>query len=102
MNASLPVRIIADHEANELDRRADEALARFRAQWPAERCKTLRDAIIGTPAEKAAASASFVADALARVSAETPADKAVLGLLSDDQLKAHSRDQRRFVRGGLS
>jgi len=90
---NIPVRVPLNREDA-----AEEALARFHAQWPAERCKRLGDAIIGTPAEKAAANASFVADALARVSAETPADKAVLGLLTDDQLKAHSKQHRKFVR----
>lgn len=77
---------------------AAAALARFRAKWPPERCKRLGDAMGGTPAEKAAANASYVADALARVRAETPADRAVVGLLSDAELVSHSMGQRKFNR----
>ena len=86
MNAyTPPTRIIPDTQAQELDRMADEraaeALARFQAQWPPERCKRLGDAVIGTPAEKAAANASYVADALARRADDSPADAAVRKLV---------------------
>lgn len=82
----------------EREEAAADALARFHAEWPPERSRRLRDAVCGTPAERDAANASFLADALASNQPETPADAAARGLLSDTDLLAHSKEQRRFKR----
>jgi Tfp pilus assembly major pilin PilA len=75
---------------------AEAALARFQAQWPLDRCRRLRNVVCGTPAEKAAAEASYVADALAR--AETTADRAVVGRLSENQWKLINKGLKAFNR----
>jgi hypothetical protein len=98
---NIPVKIPnpfeeADALDDAIEARAAEALARFRAQWPPERCKTLGDAVCGTPAQKAAANAKLVAQALARAKPATPADDAVGRLIAD-----LAKGARQFKRSGL-
>ena len=71
---------------------AEDALARFRAEWPPERCKALGDAIIGTPAEQAAAEVRIVERALERREGDSPADAAVRKLVSGH--KSFNRQHR--------
>lgn len=75
----------------ERDRKAAEALARFRAQWPPERCERLGRMLEGDYSQ-------VWAEALAPKEADTPADHAVRDLLTDAELQAHSRNQRAFAR----
>jgi hypothetical protein len=69
---------------------SEAALARFQTIWPPERCKLLRDAVCGTPAERDAANAAYAARAMAP---ETPADDAVADLIAPT--RRHLADRRK-------
>jgi len=85
---SIPVRIPLNREDA-----AEEALARFRTQWPAERCQRLAKLVDGDPAE----TAKVWAEALSRP-AETPADDVARVLLSDDEMLGLAKGHRKFNR----
>lgn len=76
----------------ERDRKAAEALARFRAQWTPERCLRLGRMMDGDYSD-------VWAEALAPKETDAPADNAVRGLLSDADLRTVAKGGRAFKRG---
>jgi hypothetical protein len=85
---SIPTRT-ADPFADR-DRAAEEALARFRAQWPPERCERLGRMADGDYSQ-------VWEEALAPKD-DAPADAAVRGLASDAELLSLAKGHRTFNR----
>ena len=59
----------------------EEALARFRAQWPVERTRALAWLECGTPAEREAAMFRLAQRAMEKTETQGPADDAVRALV---------------------